>query len=149
MKTFNDNAGRTWTVAINVDCIKRVKALLDVMEIKAFCSTAGIAQIDAGPKGGVLQFRNDQFAKPEGLVDFMQRSRGAARLQPDHKLVYKADWRVRDEKGELRIIDVMVEGLSMAVTQRSEFSSVARKSGIDGLLQSLRENIARLDEESS
>jgi len=30
MKTFNDNAGRTWTVAINVDAIKRVKGLLDV-----------------------------------------------------------------------------------------------------------------------
>ena len=30
MKTFTDNAGRTWTVAINVDCIKRVKTLLAV-----------------------------------------------------------------------------------------------------------------------
>jgi len=30
MKTFVDNAGRTWTVVINVDAIKRVKALLDV-----------------------------------------------------------------------------------------------------------------------
>ena len=69
-----------------------VKALLDVMEIKALCMTAGIAQIDAGPKGCVLQFRDDTFAKPEGLVEFMQRSKGAARMQPDHKLVYKADW---------------------------------------------------------
>ena len=30
MKTFTDNAGQTWTIAINVDCIKRVKSLLDV-----------------------------------------------------------------------------------------------------------------------
>ena len=30
MKTFVDNAGRTWTVAINVDAIKRVRALADV-----------------------------------------------------------------------------------------------------------------------
>lgn len=30
MRTFNDNAGRTWTVAINVECIKRVKTLLSV-----------------------------------------------------------------------------------------------------------------------
>ena len=30
MKTFNDNAGRTWTVAINGECIKRVKTLLSV-----------------------------------------------------------------------------------------------------------------------
>jgi len=30
MKTFQDNAGRTWTVAINVGAIKRVKGLLGV-----------------------------------------------------------------------------------------------------------------------
>jgi len=30
MRTFNDNAGRTWTVAINVGAIKRVKGLLDL-----------------------------------------------------------------------------------------------------------------------
>ncbi len=30
MRTFTDNAGRTWTVAINVDAIKRVRGLLDV-----------------------------------------------------------------------------------------------------------------------
>ena len=30
MKTFADSAGRTWTVAINVDAIKRVKGLLSV-----------------------------------------------------------------------------------------------------------------------
>ncbi|HNO80485.1 MAG TPA: hypothetical protein PKN33_20750 [Phycisphaerae bacterium] len=30
MKQFTDNAGRIWTIAINVDAIKRVKGLLDV-----------------------------------------------------------------------------------------------------------------------
>jgi len=30
MKTFTDTAGRTWTVAVHVDSIKRVKSLLDV-----------------------------------------------------------------------------------------------------------------------
>lgn len=30
MKTFTDNAGRTWTLAINVDAVKRVRGLLDV-----------------------------------------------------------------------------------------------------------------------
>ena len=30
MKIFTDNAGRTWTVAINVDAIKRVRDLLEV-----------------------------------------------------------------------------------------------------------------------
>ena len=30
MKTFTDNTGRPWSVAINVDALKRVKTLLDV-----------------------------------------------------------------------------------------------------------------------
>ena len=30
MKTFSDNAGRTWTVALHVDAIKRVRSLVDV-----------------------------------------------------------------------------------------------------------------------
>jgi hypothetical protein len=35
MKTFNDNAGRTWTVTINVDAFKRVKTLLGVNLMEA------------------------------------------------------------------------------------------------------------------
>jgi hypothetical protein len=35
VKTFNDKAGRTWTVAINVDAIKRVKSLLGVNLLEA------------------------------------------------------------------------------------------------------------------
>jgi len=30
MKTFTDNAGRTWTVTVNVDAIRRVRSLLSV-----------------------------------------------------------------------------------------------------------------------
>jgi len=30
MKTFTDNADRTWTVTINVDAIKRVRSLVQV-----------------------------------------------------------------------------------------------------------------------
>ncbi len=71
---------------------EEVRHLLDVMEIKGLCRQAGIAQVDAGPKGAVLAFRRNAFANPEGLVDLMQRSRGKMKLQPDHRLVFKADW---------------------------------------------------------
>jgi len=53
-------------------------------------------------------------------------------------LPIKADWRVRPEDGRYRIIDIMVEGISMAVTQRSEFNAVVRQRGMQGLLQILR-----------
>ena len=36
MKTFKDNAGRTWTIAVNVDAVKRVRDLLheDMLDVK-------------------------------------------------------------------------------------------------------------------
>jgi len=49
-----------------------------------------------------------------------------------------AQWRVRTTNGGLRIIDVMVEGISMAVTQRDEFASVIQSHGLDGLIEILR-----------
>ena len=53
-------------------------------------------------------------------------------------LLIKAEWRVRPKDGRYRIIDIMVEGVSMAVTQRSEFNAVVRQHGMQGLLQILR-----------
>jgi transcription-repair coupling factor (superfamily II helicase) len=75
-----------------------VRDLFDVMEIKGLCRHAGIAQIDAGPKGAVIAFRRNEFANPQGLVEMMQKSKGAVRLQPDHKLVFKADWDLPEKR---------------------------------------------------
>ena len=50
----------------------------------------------------------------------------------------KATWRVRKFGDQDKIIDVSVEGVSMAITQRQEFASVTRRSGLEGLLQILR-----------
>lgn len=51
------------------------------------------------------------------------------------------EWRVRNEDGGLKIVDVIVEGISMSVTQRSDFSSVIQNSGgsVDALLKALRQ----------
>jgi transcription-repair coupling factor (superfamily II helicase) len=62
------------------------------VEIKALAKQGGLQAVDVGPKGAVIAFRKNQFANPEGLVAFVGRSRHVARMQPDHKLVYKADW---------------------------------------------------------
>ncbi len=49
-----------------------------------------------------------------------------------------ADWRVRTTGGRYRIIDLVVEGVSMVVTQRSEFAAVIQRHGLRGLLDELR-----------
>lgn len=43
----------------------------------------------------------------------------------------QVDWRVRNKGGRYQVIDVIVEGVSMSVTQRSEFAAVIQKNGGD------------------
>lgn len=50
----------------------------------------------------------------------------------------RVDYRVRSQNNALQIVDVLVEGISLIVTQRSEFASVINRDGLDGLLEQLR-----------
>ena len=77
---------------------EEVHHLLDVMEIKGLCRQAGIAKIDAGTRGAVVVFHRNDFADPVGLAQFLQSSRGNARMQPDHKLVFKGDWDLPEKR---------------------------------------------------
>jgi transcription-repair coupling factor (superfamily II helicase) len=71
---------------------EEVRHLLDVVEIKGLCRQAGIEQIDAGPKGAVIAFRNKTFANPEGLIAFIREEGSRIKLQPDHRIIYYANW---------------------------------------------------------
>lgn len=49
------------------------------------------------------------------------------------------DWHLRATGGRFLIVDIVVEGVSMAVTQRSDFGSIVQsRGGIDGLIEALR-----------
>ena len=52
----------------------------------------------------------------------------------------QVDWRVRKEGGQFKIVDVLVEGVSMALTQRADFASVIQRGGgnVEVLLEHLR-----------
>ncbi len=74
-------------------------------------------------------------ARPSGDTDYivdskvLQKTAGPIELQ----------WRVRKEDGGLRIVDVIVAGVSMSFTQRSDFMSVIQnEGGLEGLISSLR-----------
>lgn len=51
------------------------------------------------------------------------------------------DWRLRQVDDHLVAIDVIVEGVSLIVTQRSEFGSVVERRGVEGLLSELRQRV--------
>ncbi len=55
----------------------------------------------------------------------------------------RVNWRVASAGEIYKITDVIVEGISMATTQRDEFASLVRKDGLNGLLASLREKGGR------
>jgi phospholipid transport system substrate-binding protein len=56
----------------------------------------------------------------------------------------EVDWRLRQQNdGGLVTIDLIVEGVSLIVTLRSEFASVIERRGFDGLLAELRQRIAQ------
>ncbi len=54
----------------------------------------------------------------------------------------KAVWRVRTQHGEYKIIDVVFDGISLALTIRQEFASVIKHRRLDGLLKLLRKKLA-------
>jgi transcription-repair coupling factor (superfamily II helicase) len=76
---------------------KEVNTLLLIVRIKAMCKKAGIARLDGGPKGATIQFHNDKFASPTGLVEFMQDQRGLAKVK-DNKIVVRRDWKKDSDK---------------------------------------------------
>ncbi len=69
-----------------------VQHLLEIVAIKTICRAAGIAKIDAGPKGAVVSFRNDEFVNPAGLIEFISTSPYDMKVRPDQKLVFRQDW---------------------------------------------------------
>ncbi|MGJ3260853.1 MAG: transcription-repair coupling factor [Rhodospirillales bacterium] len=72
--------------------------LLEVVKIKQLCRRAGISKLDAGPKGAVVQFLNDQVRDPAAMVDWITAQKGTAKLRPDHKLVFSRLWDTPKER---------------------------------------------------
>jgi phospholipid transport system substrate-binding protein len=65
-------------------------------------------------------------------------------IRPSGAPPVKVDWHLTDRNGSYKISDVTVDGISMAVTQRSEFASVIQRNGgqVANLIAQLREKTA-------
>lgn len=58
----------------------------------------------------------------------------------------QVQWRLADTGNSLKVTDIIVDGVSMAITYRSDYAAVIRSSGMDGLLASMRQQAARLSQ---
>lgn len=82
------------------------------------------------------EYSNQEFVvvggKPAGARDVVVNSLIKGSGQP-----IKVDWRVRNNK----VIDVIVEGVSMSVTQRNDFASIIQRNG--GTVASLIDHLQK------
>ena len=108
-----------------------VKHLLTVVQIKAYCRRAGLSQVDAGPKGAVVTFRHKKFVNTQGLIAFMHIHGGNVKLQPDHKLVFKAEWddgveRLKGTRTLARELAEIAEGKEPELPKAADGSAIPR-----------------------
>jgi transcription-repair coupling factor (superfamily II helicase) len=66
--------------------------LLKVIEVKMNCRMAQVVKLDVGPRGALVHFHNDSFPDLPGLLAYVQRLKGTAKLRPDSKLVIQRAW---------------------------------------------------------
>lgn len=90
-----------------------------------------------GYAGETLQIVSERKAGPKDVAV-------ATRIVRGGNPPIDAEWRVRVDDGPAKVIDVVVEGVSMSVTQRADFAAVIRQNGIDGLIQVLQARAGRL-----
>ncbi|WP_062762594.1 transcription-repair coupling factor [Falsirhodobacter sp. alg1] len=92
---------------------REVNTLMLVVRIKAMCKRAGISRLDAGPKGASIQFHNDKFADPAGLVDFVKAQNEAKVV--GNKIVIADDW--KSEADRIRGAFAIARGLAEKVVK--------------------------------
>jgi transcription-repair coupling factor (superfamily II helicase) len=101
-----------------------VDHLLNVVELKGMCRQAGIAKLDAGPKGLIISFRGNAPPNPMGIIDWVRKHADVAKLRNDHKLVYFES----DESAELRVKitrDLLAD--LVAIASAGEGAGLAKK----------------------
>ncbi|HIL28310.1 MAG TPA: transcription-repair coupling factor [Micavibrio sp.] len=93
---------------------EEVDNLIDIVRIKQLCRRAGVSQIDAGPKGAVVTFHDNNPPNVDGLMRWMQVKAGSVKLRPDQKLVAVRQWltagqRVKGVQGLMKELSELVQ----------------------------------------
>ncbi|MGO4174685.1 transcription-repair coupling factor [Bosea sp. TAF32] len=77
---------------------EEVNQLLEIVAIKALCKRANVEKVEAGPKGIIVAFRNNEFANPEGLVGFVAKQGTLAKVRPDMRVVFIDDFETVEQR---------------------------------------------------
>ena len=122
--------GRYWRTASQEEQQEFVKLFEDYV---VFVYTARLSNFG----GEALKVRGSRSDGDGVIVSTDVISPGAASPM-------KIDWRLVTDNGSYKISDVIVEGISMMTTQRSEFASVVQRNGgqVRGLIAMMRDKTA-------
>ena len=77
---------------------EEVDHLLKIVFIKGLCRRANVEKVDAGPKGVVLTFRNQEFPNPVGLVGYIGEQGTLAKIKPDQRVVILRNWATPEKR---------------------------------------------------
>ena len=97
--------------------------LIRLIEIKHQAIEANIAKIDVGVRGSLVTFHKDFFPDGPGLIAYVDRLQGTAKLRPDMKLVINRAW--GDPDSRLNGLFQLTKGLSAIVKKARKKSKQA------------------------
>ncbi len=86
--------------------------LVKIMEIKLNAKKACVAKLDVGPKGALVAFHDDTPPNIAGLLAYVDKLGGIAKLRPDSKLALTRVW--ADPKARLHGALQLSKGLAKA-----------------------------------
>ena len=119
-RRLNDARDKAEIEAMAAEMIDRFGPLPDatanlvrLIEIKHQAIEANIAKIDVGARGTLVSFHNDDFPDGPGLIAYVDRLKGTAKLRPDMKLVINRAW--GDPQSRLNGLFQLTKGLSNIV----------------------------------
>ena len=116
-RRLNDAADKAEIEALAAEMIDRfgdlpaaTANLVRLIEIKHQAIEANIAKIDVGAQGTLVTFHQDDFPDGPGLIAYVDRLQGTARLRPDMKLVISRAW--NSPESRLNGLFQLTKGLS-------------------------------------
>ena len=124
-RRLNDAKDKAEIEAMAAEMIDRFGPLPDatsnlvrLIEIKHQAIEANIAKIDVGARGTLVSFHKDHFPDPAGLLAYVDKLQGTAKLRPDMKLVINRAW--GDPQSRLNGLFQLTKGLSRIVQKASK-----------------------------
>ncbi len=127
-RRLNQTEGQAEVEALAAEMIDRfgelpqpTKNLIRLIEIKAQAIKACIARMEVGARGTLVTFHQDKFPDPVGLIAYVERLKGTAKLRPDMKLQINRAW--GDPESRLNGLFQLTKGLSGIVRKAEKTSA--------------------------